>query len=369
VVTTETGERLRARVLISACGQLSRPAMPRLPGLERFGGVVFHSARWNHDFELRGRRVAVVGTGASAIQFVPAIVPEVARLHLFQRSAAYVIPKPDRLYPRWERALYRRLPPAYRASRALTYALFESRALALLKYPSLLKLYHGVFRRYLARAVADPELRRKLSPDYPFGCKRILISNDYYPALVQPHVEVVTDAIKSVSARGVVTADGREREVDAIIFGTGFAASDFLAPMRIRGLDGRDLNQAWRDGAEAYLGMTVNGFPNLFILYGPNTNLGHNSIIYMLEGQFAYVLQCLARLEQEPLRHLDVRPEVLRSYNAELQERLGRTIWASGCTSWYQNADGRLTNNWPGFTFTYRRLVRTVNFDDYALTR
>ncbi len=368
-VTTATGEELRARVLVAACGQLSRPQLPRIAGRERFAGVQFHSARWRHDVDLAGRRVAVIGTGASAIQFVPEIAPRVGRLELFQRSAAYVIPKPDRAYPAWQRALYRDLPALALASRARTYVANESRGLALFLFPSLLKLYERLFRRHLERAIADPELRRKLTPDYPLGCKRILISNDYYPALARPNVDVVTDPIREIDERGVVTADGRRWPVDVIVYGTGFAASEFLAPMRVRGRDGRDLNEAWAAGAEAYLGMSVSGFPNLFVLYGPNTNLGHNSILFMLEGQFAYVLQGLAALERRNLRWLDVRADVQRRFNDALQDQLERSVWASGCTSWYQTADGRQTNNWPGFTFTYRRLVRTLDLDDYDVAR
>jgi cation diffusion facilitator CzcD-associated flavoprotein CzcO len=369
VVETTDEKRLRARFLVTACGQLSRPAYPRIPGLDRFGGVRFHSAHWNHAYDLTGKRVAVIGTGASAIQFVPAIAPAVGQLHLFQRSAAYVLPKPDREYCALERSVYRWLPALLALSRGKIYLTNESRALAFFYYPRLLDLYRWAFRRHLFRSVRDPALRRKLTPDYPLGCKRILISNDYYPALARPNVEVVTDAINEVDVRGVATADGRHRPVDAILFGTGFCATEFLAPMQVRGLDGRDLNVAWRDGAEAYLGMNVSGFPNLFILYGPNTNLGHNSIIYMLEGQIRYVLDCLRELQRSGIRHLDVRPEVQRRFNAGLQNQLSNSVWASGCTSWYQTASGRHTNNWPGFTFAYRRLTRVPNFEHYALAR
>ncbi|MDB4966793.1 MAG: putative monooxygenase [Myxococcales bacterium] len=365
-ITTGGGEVISARALVSACGQLSRPALPRLDGLETFGGVTFHSARWNHDYELTGKRVAVVGTGASAVQFVPEIVPRVAQLSLFQRSAPYVIPKPDRVYGAISRALLGRVPGLLALSRGRVYARNEARGLALLQFPSLLRLYVTLFRRHLARNISDPRLRARLTPDYPMGCKRILISNDYYPALAQPHVEVVTEEIERVVPRGIVTRDGRTRAVDAIIFGTGFTATQFLAPMAVRGLGGRLLDEAWRAGAEAYLGMTVSGFPNLFLLYGPNTNLGHNSIVYMLESQIAYVMQCLQALDAQELRYLDVRADVQHSFNEALQEQLERSVWASGCTSWYQTADGKQTNNWPGFTFTYRRRTRRPDFNAFA---
>ena len=364
--TVDTGgEPLRARSLVIACGQLSRPAYPRISGLERFAGTQFHSARWDHDVDLTGKRVAVIGTGASAIQFVPAIAPRVGQLHLFQRSPPHVIPKPDRAFRGWERALVRRLPAVGTARRARIYVNNEARAVTL-AFPRLTAGYEWLFRRHLERQIRDPELRRKLTPDYPIGCKRVLISNDYYPAVTRPNVEVVTDAIREVTPRGVVTGDGRERAVDAIIHGTGFTANEFLAPMTIRGLRGT-LDEAWRGGAEAYLGMTIAGFPNLFVLYGPNTNLGHNSIIYMLESQFEYVMQALAELHR--VRHLDVKPEVQRSFNTSLQQQLADSVWAGDCTSWYKTADGKLTNNWPGYTFTYRRRTRTLELADYDVAR
>jgi cation diffusion facilitator CzcD-associated flavoprotein CzcO len=364
--TRDTHDTLQARVLVSACGQLSRPAFPRIPGIENFRGMNFHSARWDHDCDLAGKRVGVIGTGASAVQFVPEIAPKVAQLTLFQRSAPYVIPKPDREYGAVKQALLRRVPGLLALSRGRVYSINEARGLALLKFPSLLRLYRTMFERHLTRAISDPALRAKLMPDYPMGCKRILISNDYYPALARPNVEVVNDEIERIDERAIITRDGRAREVDVIVFGTGFTATQFLTPMAIRGLDGQDLDDAWRGGAEAYLGMTVSRFPNLFLLYGPNTNLGHNSIIYMLESQIRYVMQCLRTLETEQLRWLDVRADAQRAYNETLQRQLGRSIWAQGCTSWYQTADGKQTNNWPYFTFTYRRMTRRPDFDAFA---
>jgi cation diffusion facilitator CzcD-associated flavoprotein CzcO len=368
-VSTRNGERFRARALVSACGQLNRPAWPRIPGLDAFKGEVFHSARWNHGYPLEGKRVAVIGTGASAIQFVPQIAPKVARLQLFQRSAAYVIPKPDRTYRAWELALMRRLPGLQKLDRMLKYIQHESRVLAFSVFPLLMKLMRLKFNRHLARGIPDAALRERLQPDYPLGCKRILISNDFYPALARPNVEVIDDGIREVTADALVTSDGQRHEVDAIILGTGFTATDFLAPMSIRGLAGRDLNQAWREGAEAYLGISVSGFPNLFILYGPNTNLGHSSIIYMLESQFPYVLDGIKALGEQGLRYLDLKPAVQRSYNQRLQRQVRHTIWEQGCNSWYKTADGKNTNNWPGFTFTYRQLTRRLELDHYECAR
>lgn len=360
------GRNFRARALVSACGQLNRPAYPRIPGLESFTGARFHSARWQHEVELAGKRVAVIGTGASAIQFVPEIVPKVAQLYLFQRSAAYVIPKPDRAYRAWELALLTRLPWLQQLDRGLKYVQHEVRALAFIHLPALMKLFKLSFNRHLNSVIADPELRRRLVPDYPLGCKRILISNNYFPALAQSHVEVINSGIRAVTERGVVTEDGCEREVDVLIYGTGFAATDFLAPMQIKGLNGLDLNQAWREGAEAYKGISVSGFPNLFMLYGPNTNLGHNSILYMLESQFGYVLKCLEVLEQPGLRYMDVKPQVQQRFNQHLQQVIRHSIWEQGCNSWYKNAAGKNTNNWPGFTFSYRQQTRHLELADYA---
>ncbi len=367
-VTTTDGAVFSARSLVSACGQLNRPLYPKLPGLERFAGESFHSARWRHDVELAGKRVAVIGTGASAIQFVPQIVPKVARLHLFQRTPAYVMAKPDRAYRPFELALMKRWPWTQKLDRAWQYLFHEARGVAFFLWPWVMKLQRMLVLRHLARQVPEPGLRAKLTPDYPMGCKRILISNDYYPALRQSRVEVVNEAIREVTERGIVTADGVEREVDVLIYGTGFAASDFLAPMHIRGLGGLDLNQAWRDGAEAYKGISVSGFPNLFILYGPNTNLGHNSIIYMLESQFPYVLDCLARLDQG-VRYLDVRRHVQDAWNRQVQRDIADSVWEQGCSSWYKNAAGKHTNNWSGFTFSYRHHTRRPRWSDYELVR
>lgn len=367
-VTTTDGASFSARALVSACGQLNRPLYPQLPGIEQFAGEAFHSARWRHDIDLSGKRVAVIGTGASAIQFVPQIVPKVGQLHLFQRTPAYVLPKPDRAYSRFELALMQRWPWTQKLDRGLQYLFHEARGLAFFVLPGLMKWMRGSFLRHLEQQVSDPALRAKLTPHYPMGCKRILISNDYFPALVQPQVEVVNQAIREVSKRGIITADGTEREVDVLIYGTGFAASDFLAPMHIRGLAGLPLNQAWKAGAEAYKGISVNGFPNLFLLYGPNTNLGHNSIIYMLESQFPYVLDCLAKLDQG-VRYLDVRQPAQALWNQQVQQDIEHSVWEQGCNSWYKNAAGKHSNNWSGFTFSYRRHTRRPQWSDYDLVR
>ncbi len=366
-VVRSTDDRVfEARMLVSACGQLNRPAYPKVEGLDDFTGPRFHSARWDHDVDLRGKRVAVIGSGASAIQFVPQIAGQVGHLDLYQRTAPYVMPKPDRRYSAVEQQLYSQLPAVQRLDRIAQYWTHEVRALAFTRFSGLLKPYRWRFHKYLQRNIHDPALRQRLEPDYPIGCKRVLISNDWFEALARPNVSVVTESIERVTANAVRTVDGHEHAADVLIYGTGFHATDFLAPMQIRGLDGAELNEVWRDGAEAYLGMTVSGFPNLFMLYGPNTNLGHSSIVYMLESQIGYVMQALETL-RAGARWLDVKPQVQQRYNSALQERIKHTVWDQGCSSWYKTADGKNTNNWPGFTFEYRRSTRTLDPDAYTL--
>jgi cyclohexanone monooxygenase len=360
---------LRARILISATGQLSNPVLPQLEGLKDFAGPAFHSARWDHTVDLAGKRVAVIGTGASATQFVPAIAAQAARLTVFQRSPAYIIPRPDKPYRPWQQALFRRWPWTMRLYRAMIYTQYESRALAFTRAKWMLKVAAGVpFRRMLARQAPDPVLRARLTPGYPIGCKRILLSSDYLATFSRPNVELVTSGIARVTASGIETVDGRAIAADVIVYGTGFAATRFLAPMRIMGRDGLDLNAAWRDGASAYLGMTVPGFPNFFMLYGPNTNLGHNSIIHMLESQFAHVLRCLRALRAAGAQQIEVSASPHRDFNTGIQARLAPSAWA-GCRSWYLDEGGRQTVNWPGFSLTYRWLATRSRLSVYRLTR
>jgi cation diffusion facilitator CzcD-associated flavoprotein CzcO len=363
------GEEVEADVLVSATGQLSRPAHPEIPGLERFEGPCFHSARWDHDCDLDGKRVAVVGTGASAIQLVPEVAPAVAKLDLYQRSPPWVIAKPDRPYRAWQRRLFARAPWLQRLSRALVYWRFEALSLAFVRAPWLARPAERAYERKLRREISDPELRRRLLPDYPLGCKRVLISNDWLPTLERPNVSVVTEPISEVTADGVITADGVDRPADAIVLATGFKSTDFLSPMQIRGRGGRELNDAWRDGAEAYLGLAVNGFPNMFILYGPNTNLGAGSIISMLESQAGYVLEAVKRLARGDLRWMEVRDDAQSAFNAEIQSRLAGTVWNAGCHNWYRTESGRVVNNWPGGTAGYKLKTRRPRLADYTLVR
>lgn len=366
-VVTRTGEQYHARAVICAMGQLNRPAYPKVPGINDFQGEVFHSARWRHDIDLTGKRVAVVGTGASAIQFVPEIVPKVKSLVLMQRSAPYVIAKPDRPYAAAEQQLFKRLPKVLTGSRALQYVTHEYRALAFTSLKQAMAVVNLQYKAFLRSQVKDPVLRKKLTPTDHIGCKRILLSNDYYPALTQPHVSVVNGGVQAVNATGITGGDGVHHEVDVIIYGTGFRATEFLAPLKITGLNGRVLKDEWREGAQALLGIGVTGFPNLYVMYGPNTNLGHSSIVYMLESQMAYIRQCVQRILSDNLRYVDVKPEAQARYHDEMQKRLQNSVWQTGCNSWYVNEFGRNTANWPGFTFEYRLRTRQPNWTHFDL--
>ena len=356
-----------ARVLVSAVGLLSRPAVPALPGLATFRGPVFHSAQWRHDVALKERRIAVIGTGASAIQFVPELAREAARLTVFQRTPAHILPRPDRAYSDRERRRFARWPALMALHRALIYAAHDVRAVGFTRLHWALDLVGGrPARQWLERQVPDAALRERLTPRHPIGCKRILISNDWLPTFSRPNVELVTDAIESITPAGVRVAGGREIAADAIVLGTGFAASEFLAPMDIRGRDGRRLNEAWSQGAKAWLGITVPGFPNFFMIYGPNTNLGHNSIVFMLECQVAHVMRCLRKLRDARAATIEVATPPFERYNAHVQRRSRRTVFA-GCVNWYVDAQGRHTINWPGFTTSYRWLTRYAGLGAYRV--
>lgn len=364
-LTTKEGEEFAAEVLVSGVGQLSRPMFPHLPGLENFRGKTFHSARWDHACDLAGKRVAVIGNGASAVQFVPHVAAAAAKMSLFQRSNNWITPRNDRNYTAREKQLFRRWPALRRFHRGLIYVLLEKNVLVFRPGSWMARVMEKRARAHLDAQVKDPVLRGKLTPDYPVGCKRILVGDDYYPALVRDNVEVVTEAIAHVTADAVVTQDGREHPVDTIIYGTGFVTTDFLAPMHVTGRDGIRLEDAWREGAEAYFGVAVSGFPNFFLLYGPNTNLGHNSILYMIETQVRYVMSCLARMRAKDLAWMDVKPDAMAAYNRELQRALGRTVWAAGCSNWYKTAGGKITNNWAASTLGYRWRMRRPRFAAY----
>ena len=360
-----TQGRYDAQFLVSATGALSDPSLPDLPGLERFAGTAFHSARWRHDHDLTGERVAVIGTGASAIQFVPQIQPKVGQLAVFQRTPPWIVPRWDRWFTRPERWMFRHLPVTQRLARTGIYWSREAYVFGFAFDPRLMKAAEVVARAHLRRQVPDPGLRARLTPDYTIGCKRILISNDYLPALSRPNVDLVTSGIAEVREHSIVTADGVERPVDTIIFGTGFHVTDIPVASRLAGRGGVLLAEHWRDGMHAHRGTTTAGFPNLFVLVGPNTGLGHTSQVFMIESQIAYVVDALRQAGARGAATVEVRPEAEAAWNAQVQEDMAGTVWTSGnCASWYLDASGRNTTLWPSFTWRFRRETR--RFDPAA---
>ncbi|MFJ4621469.1 flavin-containing monooxygenase [Streptomyces sp. NPDC088812] len=362
---------LSADVVVSATGPLSDPKIPDIPGLDSFPGKVFHSARWDHDHDLAGRRVAVVGTGASAIQIVPAIQPEVGRLTLFQRTPPWVMPRMDRPISRAERWLHQRLPVTTQVRRGLLWGIRELQVQAFTKHPNELGFVEQLAKRNMARAVKDPVLRAKLTPDYRIGCKRILLSSTYYPALTRPNVDVVASGLREVRGSTLVAADGSEAEADVIVFGTGFHVTDMPIAERVVGADGRTLAESWKDGMEALRGACAAGFPNWLSIIGPNTGLGNSSMILMIESQLNYLADYLRQLNVLGGRAaLDARPGAVRAWNHRVQERMKRTVWnTGGCTSWYLDANGRNTTIWPGTTAEFRRETRRVDLAEYEVLR
>jgi cation diffusion facilitator CzcD-associated flavoprotein CzcO len=370
-VTTGDGETIRARVLVSAVGALHVPRFPEIQGMEKFAGPSFHSTWWDASVPLEGKRVAVIGTGASAIQFVPEIAPKVARLHIFQRTPPWIVPKTDFAIPeRWKKR-FRGVPGLGWLFRTGLFWMYEIRVWGFLgKIKALRKRGEKMALDHLAEQVPDPKLRARLTPNYQFGCKRVLISNDFYPAIQRPNVEFVTDGIREIREHSIVTADGTERPVDALIYATGFRATEPLHDTRLVGRNGVDIHEAWKDRISAYLGVTVSGFPNFFILLGPNTGLGHNSVVLMSEAQIGYVMDCLRLMRKRGSKVMEVKPATQQSFVEELRKRLAGTVWESGgCRSWYQDAKtGESPVIWPGSVVSYMRKTRAVAERDYVLS-
>ncbi|MGH3344503.1 MAG: flavin-containing monooxygenase [Carbonactinosporaceae bacterium] len=363
-ITTSRGETVRATAVVAGLGPLHEPSYPDIPGLDRFTGESLHSAHWERGYDLSGKRVAVVGTGASAVQFIPEIAPAVSKMYVFQRTPPWVVPKPDRAFTRFERQLFHRVPAVLRAYRAAVYWLLEGRVPAF-SHPAMMRGAERLVRRSISRQIPDRALREAVAPDYTLGCKRVLLSNDYYGALTRPNVELVTADVTAADAGGLLTRDGVHREVDAIIYGTGFRVGDRVARMPIRGRGGLDIRDAWHDGMTAYLGTSVAGFPNLFLVLGPNTGLGHSSMVFMIEAQVDYIMRCLRTLTAKRVRYLDVREAAQSSFNRRLQRRLDGTVWSSGCRSWYLDADGVNRTLWPGSTWRFWLRTRRLNLAHY----
>jgi cation diffusion facilitator CzcD-associated flavoprotein CzcO len=363
-----TGGEVRADVVIGGMGGLSNPSLPEIPGLEDFRGTVFHSAAWNHDHDLGGEAVAVIGTGASAVQFIPMIQPQLGELRVFQRTPSWVMPDPDRPVGDLEHLLWRRLPVTQRLLRGAIYGLFEASVLTTIVDRRLASLLERQARRHLHRQVRDPELRAKLTPDYTIGCKRITLSNTYYPALTQPNVEVITEPIDRLTATGIRTVDGREHKLDTIILGTGFKVHDNPAFARVRGRDGRTLGEAWAGSPRAYLGSTIAGFPNLFLLVGPNSAGGFNSIIFTTEAHVNYAIAALKTMDKRRARVAEVRREVYDRWADETERRLADSVWnEGGCQSWYLDQNGRNGVWWPGFMAGLWWRTRRFNESEYEL--
>lgn len=361
------GKRLSARVLISGMGGLSRAALPSIPGVENFEGKAFHSQQWDHDYPLDGKRVAVIGTGASAIQFVPQIAPRVKQLALFQRTPPWIMPKPDRNLTKLEQWMFRSMPFTQKVVRSGLYWMLEARVLGFAIHPSLMKNVQKLALRHIRRQIPDPELRAAVTPSYTIGCKRVLISNDYYPALSRKNVDVITAGIDRIEANAVVTTDGKRHEVDCLIYGTGFQVADPYPRGAIIGRGGLDIVDAWRDGAHAYLGTALPGYPNFFMIVGPNTGLGHNSMVFMIESQIEYILGALRAMRVERSEAVEVRPLVEAQFNHDLQGRLKKAIWSTGgCKSWYLDPrTGKNTTLWPGFTWRFRQATARFSMADY----
>ncbi|MET0397386.1 MAG: NAD(P)/FAD-dependent oxidoreductase, partial [Longimicrobiaceae bacterium] len=367
-VDTSAGP-VTAHVLVMASGALSDPLVPDLPGLDTFRGAAFHSSRWDHALDLRGRRVAAIGTGASAIQFVPRIQPQVARLYVFQRTPPWILPRHDRALGEREQRLFRRFPAAQRLARGIIYLAREAMVPGF-RHPGAMRLAERVALWHLRRSVPDPALRARLTPDWTLGCKRVLISSDYLPALARPNVELVTEGIAEVREASIVTADGVERPTDAIVFGTGFRPTDPPLAPHVRGRGGRTLAEAWSGSPRAFLGTTVAGFPNLFMLLGPNTGLGHTSVVYMIEAQIEHLLAALRHMRRSRVAALEPRAEAQAAFAAEVDGRMRGTVWTSGgCRSWYLDATGRNSTLWPDFTWRFRRRAARLDPADYVAVR
>ena len=365
ITTTQGG--FAARVLISAVGPLSDPSIPDIPGIEDFAGTVFHSARWRHDHDLTGRKVAVIGTGASAVQFVPEIQPQVARLALFQRTPAWIMPRRSRRITRFEKAVFRSVPGAQRAVRAAQYWVRDGMGVGFF-HPAINRFASRVSLGLLRRQVPDPQLRRKLTPRYAMGCKRVLVSNDFWPTVTKSNVDLVTDGIARIAENGVVTEDGTLHDADTLILGTGFHVTDSPVVHHIRGRGGRTLADAWTPSMYAFRGTTVPGFPNLFFLLGPNTGLGHTSVVLMIEAQMQLVVRALRHMRTAGVTAIEPTEQAQQAWTRIVDRKMAGTVWQTGCQSWYLDKNGRNTTLWPGFATSFRLRMRRFRPQDYAMT-
>ncbi|MTI12475.1 flavin-containing monooxygenase [Sansalvadorimonas verongulae] len=368
-VFTDSGQTFTANFVVAAPGPLSNPVIPNIPGKELFEGAMFHSAQWNHDYDLEGKRVAVIGTGASAIQFVPCIAKQVSNLKLFQRTPPWIIPKLDRRFHPFEKFLFRYLPGYRRFTRAAIYWMNEWVLSGLLKPESPKgQLFTAVARHHIRKQIKDPNLQKAITPDYSIGCKRILLANNYYPALNRDNVDLITDGVARIGKDHIVTQSGETLPVDAIIWGTGFNVTEPLEGTSIIGRNGVELNGYWQQNQfENYFGTAVSGFPNCYILAGPNTGIGHTSLVFMIEAQINFILRCIQSMDGKPGKALDIKPSAQKAHSEALQKKSQNTTWTSGCSSWYLGEDGHNLAIWPDYTFKYWWQMRKRKKDDFEV--
>ncbi len=370
LVQLNDGSSIKTRFFVMASGPLHVPQIPKMKGIEKFKGKVFHSAQWAHDYDLTGKAVASIGTGGSAIQYVPEIAKQVKQLQVYQRTPAWVIPRDERRYMELDKKLFKAVPFIRKLHRARLYWSNESRVVPMFA-PNLMKQGQKLAELFIRFQVKDKAVAQKLTPDYVMGCKRILISNRYYPTFNRPNVDLITDGIAEVKENSIVTKDGVERPVDCIIYGTGFVTDPriYMKNFSCTGLAGRELLKDWKDGAESYLGISTHGYPNMFQLIGPNTTLGHNSLIFMIEAQAHYILEAIKLLKSNGADYMDIKPEVQKAFNEDVQRKLQGTVWQSGCVSWYQQDGGKNFSLWPGYTWRYWLSTRKVKAADYVFSK
>jgi len=357
---------LTADLVALGTGGLSNAAIPELPGLERFEGASFHSSQWDHSYDFHGKRVAVVGTGASTIQFLPKIAPKAAQLTLFQRTPAWVLPKRNKPFSAWQKWMFRNVPFVRAAYRSQIFLAHEAYGMAF-RRPQVMNAVKRMGVGHIEHYIKDPALQKLLTPSYTPGCKRILLSNDYYPALARDNVSVTGSGIREVRAHSIVTADGVEHEVDVIVFGTGFDVQRKVTRETYVGRGGITLEESWGSTPRAYLGTLLAGFPNLFMLVGPNSGLGHNSIIYIIEGAVRQTMMAIQHMDAVGAKALEVKVEAEARYNERVQQKLASTVWATGCSSYYRNEEGKVTAIWPGSAASYQRATRELRVDDLKL--
>lgn len=369
-IDTDSRGKLKTKILIAATGGLNIPSYPNFKGVENFEGTTFHSARWNHNIDLKGKNVAVIGSAASAIQFIPEIAPIVKNLELFQRTANWILPKPDRPFKPWERKLFKAVPFTHWLYREYLYWAKELRVIAFTKYPNLLKFVSKTTVNYLKKKIKDPQKLKALIPNYTMGCKRILISNFYYKAVVRENVHMITDGVAQVNKNSITTTTGKEVPVDVIIYSTGFNVTNPYATVKITGSKGILLNDVIKaKGISGYLGSTMSGFPNLFIMTGPNTGIGHTSLIHLIESQANYVMDALKYIKNNSVKSFEVKIEAQNKFNDDITKKMVNTVWLKGgCKSWYQDEFGRVPTLWPDFTFNFRKMTRKFDYDNYKIS-